>query len=286
MDHNPILVLTSSPDDMEFAIGDILQSQNGGPLIRVEIQRRIPKQTEAFITWVRPERLHHVYYSVASAPDACNVVVAAPCVAAMLGFLDEHRGTTSDFKLILLTATPLPQSQEIAVQTVNRLLEIGARPEQMGLVLTQAPDTASVRDAFPQLAQLRDEHLPELAFEAVVHESSIFARAREHQVPVASVLNGLVDFETALQQARQKGAEESALQALAKKVLVQRSLLAQRDKIGRAFSTLPFPRVSREDWLQKASNFNPSLCQETGIPGQDEITPGVSSELRSAHEHQ
>jgi hypothetical protein len=51
MEHNHILALTTGFDEMELAIGDILQSRLQGPLIRVDAQaQRTPEHAESLVT--------------------------------------------------------------------------------------------------------------------------------------------------------------------------------------------------------------------------------------------
>jgi hypothetical protein len=241
MDHYHILVLNSSLDEMELGIGDILQSLQRGSLIRVDAQApRTPEFAEQSVTRVRPDRLEQLYCGIASARQACTALVAAPCVDAALRFLDEHRGTTADFAIILCSATPDPLSQKKAAGTFRALLDMDVQPDQMGMVLAQAPAGTPVEQAFQDLIQLREERLPGLACSVVLPESQVFARARGHRIPLAGILNRQVDFEVALRQARQQGEDEGAIQALARKVLAQRALLSQTGRIVEAFAALPF----------------------------------------------
>jgi hypothetical protein len=280
MEHNHILVLTSSLDEMELGIGDILQSLLRGSLIRVEAQTpRAPAHADPFATRVRPERLQQLYYSIASARQVCTALVAGPCVDAVLRFLDDHQGTTDDFAHILCSATPDLSSQKTAIQTITRLLEMGVQPDQIGLVCTQTPAGTPVDQAFPELARLRDERLPNLAFEVILEESSVFTRAREQRIPITGVLSQQVDFEADLRQARQAGAEEASLQALAKKVLAQRALRGQTQRILKAFAALPFCHVP--PLAGQSAGVVPSRPQE-----EDVTVASVPREVAGAHTQQ
>jgi hypothetical protein len=276
MDHSHILVLTSSLDEMELGIGDILQSLLGGSLIRVEAQApRSPAHADPFVTRVRPERLQQLYYSVASARQICTALVAGPCVDAVLQFLGDHQGTTDDFARILCSASPDPSSQKTAIQTITCLLEMGVQPNQIGLVCVQTPAGTPVAQAFPELARLRDERLPNLAFEVILEESSVFRRAREQRIPIAGVLSQQVDFEADLRQARQAGADEASLQVLAKNVLAQRALLGQTRRILKAFAALPFDHIP--PLAGQSTGVAPSRPQE-----EDDTAATISRDVAGA----
>jgi hypothetical protein len=152
---------------------------------------------------------------------------------------------------------------------------MGADPAKLGIVFTQAPRETSVREAFSQLAShLMNGHFPNVSFDAALHESTAFERARELQIPIPSVLNGLVNFETTLQQARQAGAPELTLHALAHKLLAQRALLGYREAIAQAIDALRLPRISPEDWLQEMSGV-PGSQQQEAIAAECGIMPGT-----------
>ncbi|EUC14328.1 hypothetical protein [Paraburkholderia hospita] len=179
------LVLTSGNDAMENAVGELIQSRIGGPLLRVDVQRRASADPEPSVIRVRPDRLDEMYCTVATTRHACSVIVSAQCVPSVLAFLEEHEGTAGDFTSIICTATPRAESQSAAMQTIERLIGIGADPAKLGVIFTQAPRELPMREAFSQLAnQLSTGQFPNVNLETMLPTSTAFERARELQLPV------------------------------------------------------------------------------------------------------
>jgi len=280
MDHPTILVLASSAEPMECAIGDIIQSRIGGSLVFVDAQRKAPGQQKEH-TRVRPDRLDQLYCLLASAREASTVAVSSECVSAVLAFLTEFPGTADDFTSIICTATPHSDSQQAAIETLTRLSRIGASSSKLGLLFTQAPHEIPVDEAFSQLASsLKSGQFPNASLEAVLHQSSAFGRALDLRLPVSGILNGLADFEAALQEARNTDAPDHTLHLLARQVLAQRALHGCRPAITRALDALRLPCLSREESAGKVVVFPASTHPQ---PTREEDGIEASTEDRTDH---
>jgi len=277
MDHPTILVLTSSAEPMECFAGEIIQSRIGSALVIVDEQRKAPGQQEQSFTRVRPDRLDQLYCLLASARESTTVAVSPECVSAVLAFLAEFPGTADEFTSIICTATPHADSQQTAIETLTRLSHIGASPSKLGLLFTQAPREISVHEAFSQLtASVKNSHFPNITFDAVLHQSTAFKRARDLRLPVNGILNGHLDFEATLQQARLADAPDHILHTLARKVLAQRALLGCRPAITRALDALGLPCIAPAESLREMT-LDPGSPHSEPTFQEDDMTASAES---------
>jgi hypothetical protein len=243
MDHSR-LILVSSHDAQQHALGELLRSRVGGLLILVDGGRKAPSQPEADVVRVRPDRLDQLYCTVAAAQHACSVLVFAQAVPAVLDFLEQHAGTAGDFASIICSSTPDPASQQTVIDTLTRLSRMGADHEKLTVAFTQAPHAVPVQEAFAQLvAHTVSGEFRGVSLEAVLHQSQAFERARDLQLDIGGILRGELNFETALAQARQAGEREHVLHGIARKLLAQRALTCCRQEIDRTLDALRVPHT-------------------------------------------
>ncbi|MGF7136687.1 hypothetical protein P3T40_008200 [Paraburkholderia sp. EB58] len=264
------LILVSGSDAQENAVGEIVHSDAGGSLARVDKPRKTPAQPEPDVFRVRTTQLAHFYCTRAAAHDPCTAVVSAQAVPAMLDFLEEHTGTVGDFASIVCTVTPDPASQQTVADTLTRLSSMGAAPQNLAVVFTQAPRAISVQEAFAQLAaHIASGRFPAISYEAVLYQSKVFERARDLQLPIGAMLRGEVDFGISLEQARQAGEPDHLLHELARKLLAQRALIGCKAEIDQALEALRMPGTS---------TCIPLSSPEESVPAATEQVPTLEHE--------
>jgi hypothetical protein len=250
LNHYPVIIFNSSNDAAERSTGGIVQAGIGGLLTLVDA-RKISAPLSPNIARVRPDHPDQIYASVASSQGACIVQVSADASDALIGFMNDCPGTIQDFQVVILSTTPEKEAQARLIETLDALTRAGMTPAQIRLFAVQAPANQSFPATYPLLAsRLEKERYVDIPPAAVLPESSAFSRVVDHQLAVAAVLNGEIDFDILLREARERGSDERELRDLSTKLLAQRSLLARRNDITGALEQLQFPGMSKPEVIQ------------------------------------
>lgn len=122
---NPYIIFPSSTDVQENAIGELIQSQRDGLLVRVDAQRKTASPTESDVIRVHPSELGEFYPKLMTSYNACTVAVSLNAASPTLKFLEEHPGAASDFESVILSTTPDPKAQQGAIEKLGSLSRMG-----------------------------------------------------------------------------------------------------------------------------------------------------------------
>jgi hypothetical protein len=191
---------------------------------------------------VRPDKLEDLYCRIASTQGACTVQVAADCSQAALHFMEQFPGTAAEFGGVVMSTTREKESQEKLIDHFAAMVRLGMQPAQVRFILVQARREQPLESEFQTLFEyLKNSYTQGVASPAVLYESVAFSKIREHQLPVAAIFRGEINFQTMLEAARVRGENEEALRDLSQKLLAQRALHACRNDIEKATAALHLP---------------------------------------------
>jgi hypothetical protein len=238
---NPRIIFLSSTDVQENAVCELIQSQREGPLVRVDAQRRTAASAECGDIRVHPGQLEQFYPRLLTSYNACTVAVSVNSAYATLKFLEEHPGSISDFESVILSTTPDPKAQQSVIEKLNSLSRMGADQHQLRVAFGRAPRAAPVEETYGKLVPHLSEHFPCINLDAVLYESSIYARIRDLRLPLGLMLRGEVDYQVALRQARLNSEPEDVLQQFVQKLMLQRALAGCQAEIILALKALRAP---------------------------------------------
>ena len=236
--HNAIIVFNTSLDVTERCVGDIIQTRIGGSLYAIE-SRKAQAPVESNAIHVGPDKLEDLYCQIASTQDPCTVQVAIDRLDDLRGFMEKYPGTAGDFRAAVVTTTRSTVSQERAIYAVEQMVRVGMERDKARLLLVHAPRNHPLETIYPKLMEYwKDACAQASGSPAVLYESVAFSKIREHQLPVAAMLNRDFNFQTMLEAARGRGDNEEVLRDLSQKLLAQRALDACRNDIETAMATL------------------------------------------------
>jgi hypothetical protein len=270
---NPYIVFLSSTDVQENALGELLQSQRNGPLVRIDARRKTAAPAESDVIRVHPGQLGAFYPKLVTSYDACTVAVSANAASLMMKFLEEHPGTASDFESVILSTTPDPKAQQGVIEKLASLSRMGAGQDRLRVAFIRSPRTTAIGETYAKLVPHLRENFPHISLDAVLYQSSVFARIHDLQLPLGPMLRGKVDYQETLRQARLNGEPEEVLQQFVQKLMLQRALAGCQTEIIRALKALQVPAPFQHD------RHMPVQTQETELPQQphalvDDMTAG------------
>jgi hypothetical protein len=256
----------------------LIHAQMGG--LRVSIESRARAPSPPGTVRFRIDQLEEAHVIAASSPG-CVVDVAEDCRRAFVRFLQDCRGTSSDFTACVLTTTPDEQSQGSTIDAVSELFAAGMVPGQIRIIHADAPPDCPTDTAYGMLAQFREQHgaLDHWRTDAVLSDAPAFLRLQRDHSLLGELLHGTLDFQAELERARRAGADEGSLRELMRKVLSQRMLLGIADDIGKVFDSLSLPRISSAAWREEAERFVASRRDKllhTGPGSEDRVQPTVN----------
>jgi hypothetical protein len=239
-----------SPDQASNA--QIVHSQIGGRLMCVDTPRRACDPLVAGAVLFSPRRLEDVFASAMASAHGGVIDVVPAHAAAMIDFMKQHPGTIESMGAILISVDWEDSSLRQLTVFIDALVTAGMRDEQLRVIFSGRCLDARMETAFAHLlGRHRNAQFPNCTVEAVLSATGALESAREHQLPIALILNDMVDFEAELVHARSTGADESTLRQLARKVLAQRKLLTALAQIRILVDSLRLPRAVGRQWLDE-----------------------------------
>lgn len=268
---NSRLILLSSSDPQETAVGELVQLRLGGSLARVDAQRKTLGLREPDVARFRPDQLEQLYCKLATATTPCTVVVWARAVPETIAFLEQHPGTINDFAPVVCTTTQDAASQQSVTDRLARLSHMGADHSRLSGVFAQAPRAVPVEEAFAQLvAHVVSGNYRGVSVDAALYQSAVFTRVRDLQLPVGAMLRGEVDYQISLRLAHWDREPEHVLRQFARQLMVQRALAGCKAEIARALNALRVPDLSGRDRSASMQEEEISPPQQPAAPA-DEI---------------
>jgi hypothetical protein len=250
MTANVVIHFTTSRSPDQACNSQVVHSQIGGRLMYIDTPRRAGEPFVAGAIPFSPKRLEDVFATAMASAQGGLIEVMPPHTAAVIDFMKDRPGTIESIKAVLVSVTRDEPAQRQTTTMIDELVAARMDGEQLRVIFSGPCPEGSMEAGFAHvLGRLRNGQFPHCTHEAVFRGSRALGNARECQLPVALVLNHMVDFEAELGLARNRGEEESVLHQLALKVLAQRSLLATQAEINVFLDKLKLsPAVSKE-WL-------------------------------------
>jgi hypothetical protein len=252
--HTLVVHIRTTPEPAQGLSAPLIQSQTGG--VRVNVEARVRSSSSPGMMRFRPDQLEDAHITAASAPR-CVVDIAEDCRLAFVRFLRDCPGTAADFTACVLTTTPDTHSQGATIDAANELIGCGMAPAQLRVIFAGASRDVPADTEYELLARFREQHgaLGHWRMDAVLRDTPALARLQRDHSQLGDVLNGSLDFQRELEEARRAGVEEGSLRVLMRKVLSQRMLLGISDEIGKAFNALSLPRIPPSAWREEAERF-------------------------------
>lgn len=256
----------------------VVHAQTGGRLMCIDGSRRGADPFVAGATAFSPRQLADAFAASMAATQGGLIEVRPAHSAAVIKFMKERPGTLESIRSVLVSVSPDEPSQQQTVSIIDELVEAGMNGGQLRLIFSGTCQGDRMDDAFAHvLDRLRSTQFPYCTQEAVFCGSRLIEDAREHQLPLALVLNQVIDFEAELEFARNSGLEESVLTRLAHQVLAQRSLLAAQADIKAFVGKLRLSSAVGKEWLHqmerawRLSKPAPPVPAQSGDPGYSHL---------------
>ena len=176
--------------------------------------------------------------------------VVPQCSHVVIDFMRDRPGTAGDLHACVITCTPDDLAQQATIRILGGLVEAGMDPTRMHILFSGSQPDVAVESAFSHVHQYVHNQLSNcVRVFAEQRATRALEKALPSQVPIGLVLNGGVDFQKQLTDARLSGAAQDVLQQLAKKLLAQRLLIGARADIEQLLERLGLPQISPEEWL-------------------------------------
>jgi hypothetical protein len=252
MTANVVIHLSTSRSPDQAWNAQVVHSQTGGRLMCVDTPRRAGEPPVAGAAIFSPRRMEDVFATAMASPHGGVIDVMPPHSAAIIDFMKQRPGTVESMSAFVVSVARHESSQRQVTELIEELVTARMHGDQLRLIFVDAhPEGSMETDYSHLLGRLRLAEFPHCTTEAFFAASSTLESAREYQLPLALVLNQMVDFEAELGIARSTGAPQSTLHQLALKVLAQRKLLAARAEINLFFDRLLLSRAADTQWLDE-----------------------------------
>jgi hypothetical protein len=239
----------SSNSAAQASVAQLLHAQTGGLLLKpgpLDVNGD-DVSNKAHLT-ESGNVLEDHYCTMMTSPRGGIIDVSPEDRNAMIGFIQARRHVLVELKTIIVSVSPDTASQQAAVETLSAICAAGVAPAGIRILGTDLPTDARFDDAYPAVVECAREAQITVLPEAILPVSTSLAKAQQFKMPIATVLNRVVDFETELTAARLNGAPEKIVHTLAHKVIAQRDLLGTADTFKCAAEALGLPRISQDEW--------------------------------------
>lgn len=171
----------------------------------------------------------------------------------MSTFIHERLDVLNELKAVVVSVSPDSASQKVATEALAGIRAAGMDRSRVHLLLTDAPENGDIEHLYLTVLEFAREAQIKVSADARLTASPLFEKLHQLQLPVAAMLNRIVDYDAELVTARINDAPEKIRLALALKVLAQRSLLATAGDYERVVDALGLPRISKEDWRAESN---------------------------------
>lgn len=248
MTHLIVAHFQSSNSAAQASAAQLLHAQTGGLLLKPGPLAVNSNDANTAHLAESEDALEDHYCTMMTSPRGGIIDVSPEDRDAMIAFIQVRRHVLVELKTIIVSVSPDAASQQAAVETLTAICAAGVAPAGIRILGTDVPADVQFGDVYPAVVEYAREAQITVSPEAVLPVSTSLSKAQQFKMPIAAVLNRVVDFETELTAARLNSAPEKIVHALAHKVITQRDLLGTADKFKCAAETLGLPCISRDEW--------------------------------------
>lgn len=254
MEHHIAVLIRSSSSAVHACAAPILHASTGGTYYKLCAEKAPVEHQGKAQPAITAQALENLYYSAMSSKRGAIFDVPVEHIQPMISFLRDTLATLTELKTAIVCTSPDDASQKIARETLDELCAAGMAPSRVQILFTDAPNTEFEAHYSTVTGFAREAEIV-VSPAATLTESPMFAKAQQLQLPIAAVLNRLIDFDVELAAARRDDAPEKVRLALAARAIIQRSLLAAADSgtFDRVVHALGLPRISREEWRNEST---------------------------------
>jgi hypothetical protein len=171
----------------------------------------------------------------------------------MTSFIQTKRGVLRELKGTIVSVSVEPASQAFASKALAALCAAGVDPSEIKIFFMPVPEHTQFDEAYQPVVDFAHQAQIPVSPEAVLPEPKAFETAHRLQLPISSLLNGLVDYTADLTAARMNGAPKAVLLALAHKAFAQRELQRAQDALVQVVDALGMTRISQEEWRAESA---------------------------------
>lgn len=248
MTHQIVVHFQSSNSAAQASVAQIVHAQMGGLLVALTAPVSSDEDPGGAHSAGKEHTPEESYCYLMAAPRGGIIDVTRDQAKAMTEFITLRRPVLSELKTIIVSTSPDAESQSNAVETLAAILAAGVDRSFIRILLADASTNAQVDDLYAAVVNCAREAEIAVAHEAMLPVAAPLAKIQQLKMPIAAVLNRVVNFETELTAARLNSAPEKVVHALAHKVLAQRDLLETTGTLQRLADALGLPRISQEEW--------------------------------------